>query len=243
MEKIISSKRLTPLFALICAFLWGCGFSVTKTGYSLFAVGSVPDKILFAGIRFILAGVMTLICRISTGKIDLKAVRTSFTKIVLLSMFQTVFQYAFLYIALSELSGSVSSVLNQLGSFLLALLLPLADRNERMSAGKIAGCLLGFSGLLSGNRGDNHLFMFGCNRISSEPQALRIARSGHLDRVSAASWRNHPHSLRNSLRRTDFAAISGGDRNTALPRVFDSFRVCHLVCSPEIQSGQRSRGL
>ena len=142
MEKIISSKRLTPLFALICAFLWGCGFSVTKTGYSLFAVGSVPDKILFAGIRFILAGVMTLICRISTGKIDLKAVRTSFTKIVLLSMFQTVFQYAFLYIALSELSGSASSVLNQLGSFLLALLLPLTDRNERMSAGKIAGSYL-----------------------------------------------------------------------------------------------------
>ena len=123
MEKIISSKRLTPLFALICAFLWGCGFSVTKTGYSRFAVGSVPDKILFAGIRFILAGVMTLICKISTGKTDLKAVRTSFAKIVLLSMFQTVFQYAFLYIALSELSGPVSSVLNQLGSFLLALLL------------------------------------------------------------------------------------------------------------------------
>lgn len=157
MEKIISSKRLTPLFALICAFLWGCGFSVTKTGYSLFAVGSVPDKILFAGIRFILAGVMTLICRISTGKIDLKAVRTSFTKIVLLSMFQTVFQYAFLYIALSELSGSVSSVLNQLGSFLLALLLPLADRNERMSACKIAGCLLGFSGLVLINLNGFHL--------------------------------------------------------------------------------------
>ena len=100
---------------------------------------------------------MTLICRISTGKIDLKAVRTSFTKIVLLSMFQTVFQYAFLYIALSELSGSVSSVLNQLGSFLLALLLPLADRNERMSAGKIAGCLLGFSGLVLINLNGFHL--------------------------------------------------------------------------------------
>ena len=76
MEKIISSKRLTPLFALICAFLWGCGFSVTKTGYSLFAVGSVPDKILFAGIRFILAGGLTLIGRISTGTSARKAVRT-----------------------------------------------------------------------------------------------------------------------------------------------------------------------
>ena len=31
MERIIANKKLMPLFALICAFLWGCGFSVTKT--------------------------------------------------------------------------------------------------------------------------------------------------------------------------------------------------------------------
>ena len=34
MEKLISKKRLLPLFALICAFLWGCGFSVTVEGRS-----------------------------------------------------------------------------------------------------------------------------------------------------------------------------------------------------------------
>ena len=148
MEKIIANKKLMPLFALICAFLWGCGFSVTKTGYSLFSVRSVPDKILFAGLRFILAGLLTLGCKRFGGKIDTKAVRNSLGKIALLSLFQTVLQYAFLYIALAELTGSVSSVLNQLGSFLLVLLLPLADRSEHMSIKKLIGCLIGFAGLV-----------------------------------------------------------------------------------------------
>ena len=148
MEKIISKKRLMPLFALICAFLWGCGFSVTKTGYSLFSVAAVQDKILFAGLRFILAGTLTLCCKMLSGGIDFRAVKGSVLKISLLSLFQTVLQYSFLYIALAELTGSVSSVLNQLGSFLLVLLLPLADRNEHMSPYKIIGCLVGFAGLI-----------------------------------------------------------------------------------------------
>ena len=148
MEKIIANKKLMPLFALICAFLWGCGFSVTKTGYTLFSINSVPDKILFAGLRFILAGLLTLGCKRLGGKIDARAVRDSLGKIALLSLFQTILQYAFLYIALARLTGSVSSVLNQLGSFLLVLLLPLADRNERMSIRKLIGCLIGFAGLV-----------------------------------------------------------------------------------------------
>ncbi len=148
MEKLISKKRLLPIFALICAFLWGCGFSVTKTGYALFSVKTVPDKIFFAGLRFILAGILILICKNFTGGIEIKKIRAEFHKIALLSLFQTVLQYAFLYIALAELSGSVSSVLNQLGSFLLVLLLPLADKNEHMSLYKILGCLIGFSGLV-----------------------------------------------------------------------------------------------
>ena len=148
MERIIANKKLMPLFALICAFLWGCGFSVTKTGYTLFSINSVPDKILFAGLRFILAGLLTLGCKRLGGKPDTKAIRSSLGKIALLSLFQTVLQYAFLYISLARLTGSVSSVLNQLGSFLLVLLLPLADRNEHLSVRKLIGCLIGFAGLV-----------------------------------------------------------------------------------------------
>ena len=162
MEKLISNKKLLPLFALICALLWGCGFSVTKSGYELFAVVSVPDKILFAGLRFMLAGILTLCCKRLTGKPDLRAIKASFGNIALLSLFQTIFQYAFLYIALAELTGSVSSVLNQLGSFLLVLLLPLADRNEHMSKSKLLGCLIGFAGLIYINLdGLNFVFSVG----------------------------------------------------------------------------------
>lgn len=62
MVSIISKRKFLPLFALICAFLWGCGFSVVKSGYEMFGIdsGDVQSKILFAGLRFILAGLMTL---------------------------------------------------------------------------------------------------------------------------------------------------------------------------------------
>ncbi|MBQ8508693.1 MAG: DMT family transporter [Clostridia bacterium] len=150
MEKLVANRKFLPLFALICSFLWGCGFSVVKTGYRLFAIdgGDVPSKILFAGFRFILAGGMILVYFAVTTKKAPLPQKENLGGIVLLSVFQTVIQYAFLYIALANLSGSVSSVLNQLGSFLLVLLLPLADKKEHMSAGKLIGCLVGFAGLV-----------------------------------------------------------------------------------------------
>ncbi|MBQ2709820.1 MAG: EamA/RhaT family transporter, partial [Clostridia bacterium] len=61
-DKLLRNRKLMPLFALICAFLWGCGYSVVKSGYALWNVAAddVPAKILFAGIRFLLAGAMVL---------------------------------------------------------------------------------------------------------------------------------------------------------------------------------------
>ena len=223
MEKIIANKKLMPLFALICAFLWGCGFSVTKTGYTLFSISSVPDKILFAGLRFILAGLLTLGCKRLGGKIDARAVRDSIGKIALLSLFQTILQYAFLYIALARLTGSVSSVLNQLGSFLLVLLLPLADRNEHMSVRKLIGCLIGFAGLVFINLdGLSFTFSYGTAAIiaSSCSAAVGYLISRRLSRTLDPVTSTGCQQLLGGVVLTVSGLLSGGKVAPVSPAAF-----------------------
>ncbi|MCI8388276.1 MAG: DMT family transporter [Clostridiales bacterium] len=215
MENLIKNKRLMPLFALICALLWGCGFSVVKTGYELFGIdgGDVASKILFAGIRFILAGLLTLVfCAFSKTRFD--SVLPHIGGIVVLSIFQTVIQYAFLYIALANLSGSNSSVLNQLGSFLLVLLLPLTDKNEHMSKFKLIGCILGFAGLVYINLdGLNFSISFageGCIIISSCSAAVGYIISGRLSKSVSPVLSTGLQQLFGGVILTATGLISGG---------------------------------
>ncbi|MBO5220173.1 MAG: DMT family transporter [Clostridia bacterium] len=175
-DKLLRNRKLMPLFALICAFLWGCGYSVVKSGYALWNVAAddVPAKILFAGIRFLLAGAMVLGWSRLTRRDVKDAAKLPGT--LVMALFQTVLQYAFLYIALAHMTGSASSVLNQLGAFLLVLLLPLSDSSERMTRSKAAGCILGFAGLILINIDGLH-FSFslegeGCIILSSITSAI-----------------------------------------------------------------------
>ena len=51
------------LFAVLCTLLWGSAFPFVKLGYAAFGIGgdaSVYTKLLFAGLRFGLAGVVVL---------------------------------------------------------------------------------------------------------------------------------------------------------------------------------------
>ena len=178
-----------PLFALICAFLWGCGYSVVKSGYAMWNVAAddVPAKILFAGIRFLLAGAMVLGWSRLTRRDVKDAAKLPGT--LVMDLFQTELQNGFLYIALAHMTGSTSSVLNQLGAFLLVLLLPLSDKSERMTRSKAAGCILGFAGLILINIDGLHLSFTlkgeGCIILSSITSAIgyvinrKLAKRGY----------------------------------------------------------------
>ena len=65
-----------------------------------------------------------------------------------LSLFQTVLQYAFTYIGLAYTTGAKSSILNQSNVFLLVLLAPLFFKKEKITWAKLAGCLVGFIGIV-----------------------------------------------------------------------------------------------
>lgn len=61
-SKLSKIYIMTPL-ALLCCFLWGSAFPMVKTGYQMFSIGEsdTASQILFAGMRFALAGILVII--------------------------------------------------------------------------------------------------------------------------------------------------------------------------------------
>ena len=71
-----------------------------------------------------------------------------FPKVILLSAFQTIGQYVFFYLGLAHTGGVNSAVVDSLTTFFAIIIAALVMHMEKLTPGKILGCLLGFSGVL-----------------------------------------------------------------------------------------------
>lgn len=62
-NNLLENKIVVFLLAIMCCLLWGSAFPSIKIGYNLFGIDStdIMSQILFAGIRFFLAGIFTII--------------------------------------------------------------------------------------------------------------------------------------------------------------------------------------
>ena len=63
MDKLFKDKKYKSILAFICALGWSLAYPLIKVGYEQFEIGSsdLGGKILFAGVRFFLAGLFVLI--------------------------------------------------------------------------------------------------------------------------------------------------------------------------------------
>lgn len=140
--------------AMICCFLWGSAFPCIKIGYRLLGIGSsdYASRILFAGVRFALAGMMVIAF---SSLLDRKFKKPAdFKRIAVLSIFQTIVQYCFFYTGLAYTTGVKSSVINGAGTFLTLFVCCLIFHQERLNFVKVMGSLLGFAGIIMINLGD-----------------------------------------------------------------------------------------
>ena len=87
-SKILSNPWVVAVLALFCAALWGSATPFIKIGYELILPEkNVPSTILFAGVRFFFAGVITvLIYSIASGKL-LYPQKANIGKIAQVSLF------------------------------------------------------------------------------------------------------------------------------------------------------------
>lgn len=144
---------VVALLANVCCALWGSAFPCVKTGYEWLDIHSVCDQILFAGIRFTLAGIQLFVLY---GLINHKICRIEkaiFPKVLRLGIVQTFVQYLFFYIGVSHVTGVKGSIINSANSFFMIILAHFLVKGERLNLKKIIGCLLGVAGVIAVNVG------------------------------------------------------------------------------------------
>ncbi len=161
-ERFFTKPWAVAMCAIFCCILWGSAFPCVKTGYKLFEIDrdSVPSLMLFAGVRFTLAGVLVIIFGSIQKRTFLVPKPRNIWRVMLVALFQTALQYTFFYIGLSRVSGVKSSVLNGLGVFFTILCACFIFRTEKFNLIKLAGCILGFGGVILINLGGDFSFNF-----------------------------------------------------------------------------------
>ena len=148
--------------SLLCALLWGVGFPLIKLGYTYVGIDSQNPfgTILFAGIRFALAGLITLPISKPWKKGALNKTPRGAVMILALALVQTVLQYVFQYVGICNTTGSSSSIIGQSNVFLLCFISPLFFKDDRLTPKKIIGCVVGFIGIIIVNIKDGLQFSF-----------------------------------------------------------------------------------
>ncbi len=149
-KQFLQKTPVVCILALLCTALWGSAFPSIKIGYRLFSIATndSASQIIFAGIRFTLAGLLVIIFASIREKKLYIPTMTSFPKILTLALFQTILQYSFFYISMARMSSVKGSILNGTGTFFAILLAALFFRAEKLSTRKILGCIVGFIGLV-----------------------------------------------------------------------------------------------
>lgn len=149
-KNTLTKTGIVALLACVCCILWGSAIPVIKTGYRLMEVDAADtaSQIVFAGIRFTLAGLLVLIFASIREKKVLIPDRTILKYAIPVCLAQTVGQYFFFYIGVAHTSGVKGGIITGLGNFIAILMSCLIVRNERMTGRKMAGCVLGFAGVV-----------------------------------------------------------------------------------------------
>lgn len=160
-QSIFQRPLWAALFAFTAAFLWGWAYPFIKLGFDEFEITTemTGSKMLFAGIRFFISGVIILsIAKLTHRSFSFKeeardSVLTSSLFLLAFTLLNTTLHYAAFYIGLSHSQGSRAAILNSLSVFVLVLLACAFFKSDKLTFRKMVGCAIGFGGILSLNLG------------------------------------------------------------------------------------------
>jgi Permeases of the drug/metabolite transporter (DMT) superfamily len=158
-ENFFTNRKHIFIIALLCTALWGSAYPSVKTGYALFQIAGndTYSKLLYAGYRFFLAGIITLIISVILNHKLILPNKKSLPGILSLGIVQTFLEYVFYYISLSHTTGIKGAILNSISTFFVVFLSHLCFKNDKITRNKLLGCLLGFAGIIAVNLGHGTL--------------------------------------------------------------------------------------
>ena len=148
-NKIYTNMLFVTMAALLCCALWGSATPMIKIGYELLLPErNVASTILFAGVRFAIAGIITVIIYSVGRKTFLYPKKENIFRVIKISCFQTVIQYIFFYIGLANTTGVKGTIISGSNVFFAIIIASLIFRQENLTFKKIFGCILGFAGII-----------------------------------------------------------------------------------------------
>lgn len=148
--KFYTNKINIVILACISCILWGSAYPAIKIGYALFNIESsdIGGKLIFAGVRFFIAGIIVLLFEIINKKESVMLNKKSFKKVLTLGIIQTTLQYTFFYVGMAYVAGVRGSILNGTGTFFSIILAHFIYKNDSISFNKLFGCIIGFAGVV-----------------------------------------------------------------------------------------------
>ena len=154
-QSIFRRPLWVAVFALIAAIAWGWAYPLIKLGMNEF--GILPEmtgsKMLFAGIRFFISGLIILAVAKSMRRPFQVCCPSDWWFILVFSLLNTTLHYAFFYFGLSHNAGARSAILNSMSVFLVVIFACVFFKSDKMTLRKAWGCVVGFIGILALNLG------------------------------------------------------------------------------------------
>lgn len=142
------------LLAVLATFFWGSAYPSIKIGYELFHISGkdIGSKLLFAGVRFTIAGVLLLLFfKVAREVTKTKTVifkKEDMGHLFLLGLIQTTIQYIFFYLGLANTTGAKGAIMNSFTAFFPIIIAPFFFKKDRLTIQKIAGCVIGLIGIV-----------------------------------------------------------------------------------------------
>ena len=175
-ERPVVWTRFSIVFltAMFCCVLWGSASPAIKIAYELFRIPAedTASRIMLAGARFVIAGVMTILFGSLISRNALIPRKKSWRNIGILALVQTVGQYFFFFMALANTTGVRGSIINASGNFIAILYAVYVFRFEKMTPRKLLGCAVGFAGIVAIMGGPGALISAGAITLAGEGAML-----------------------------------------------------------------------
>ncbi|KMY54438.1 multidrug transporter [Bacillus sp. FJAT-27231] len=155
--RFLTNKYWVISIAVFCSILWGSAFPVLKFSYE--ELGMAEDdlsaKIVFAGMRFMMAALLLLVMMFFVDKRSLKLSWRQLPAIIGLGILSTSLQYFFFYNGLAHTSGMKASILNSSEAFFVVFLAHFIYSDDRLDWRKFCGLMTGFGGIVLANWGQD----------------------------------------------------------------------------------------
>lgn len=148
MSAIKNKGIYVTLFVML---LWGLLFPMVKLGYAQFQLTTVGDILTFAGVRFTICGAVITAVSYIKNKKDFENLKGNMALVLASGLFAIILHYGFTYTGLNLTDGSKTAIIKQLGAVFYICFAGFFFPNEKLTAKKIFGLLLGIGGIIAIN--------------------------------------------------------------------------------------------